>query len=302
MTADHVLETRVILSDGTRATFNRLTPAELENRSAGQGLESRIYREMNALAGSGAAIIRAGTPRHWRRCGGYNLDRLIPAIPSANGGTSPSFLEKPPDGFNLAGLVCGAEGTLGVIEEIKLNLVPAPVRTALGIVHFSNLREALSSVPHILETGPSAVELLDHLGLSRAREVPEYARLMETFVEGDPNCLLITEYFGDSEAELQHGLAKLSRLNLGLGTVELLSPEAQARVWQLRKVALGFLMSIKGDHKPIPFIEDAAVPVEHLADYITRIETFCAGLGTPVGYYAHASAGCLHVRPLVNTK
>jgi FAD/FMN-containing dehydrogenase len=112
MTADHVLETRVILSDGTRATFNKLTPAELKNRSAGQGLESRIYRQMIALAGSGAAIIRAGTPRHWRRCGGYNLDRLIPAIPSANGGTSPSFLEKPPDGVNLAGLVCGAEGTL----------------------------------------------------------------------------------------------------------------------------------------------------------------------------------------------
>ena len=302
MTADHVLETRVILSDGSRAAFNALSQTELALKSAGPGLEGSIYREMQEIATGGDAVIRAGTPRHWRRCGGYNLDRLVPALPAENGGTTPSYLLAPPDGFSLAGLVCGAEGTLAVIEEIKLNLVPVPKRTALGIVHFAGLYEALSSVPDILETGPSAVELLDNLGLTRSRAVPEYARLLQTFVEGDPNCILITEYAGDSEAELRAGLAALGRLNLGLGTVELLTQEAQARVWQLRKVALGFLMSIKGDYKPIPFIEDAAVPVEHLADYITQIEDFCSGLGTRVGYYAHASAGCLHVRPLVNTK
>jgi len=302
MTADHVLEVQVLLSDGSRTTFKGLSGTDLDRKTAGQDLESRIYRGMRDLAAAGAGTIRSGTPRHWRRCGGYNLDRLVPAVPDGNGRTSPSYLLGPPQDFNLASLVCGAEGTLAVIEEIKLNLVPLPRRTALGIVHFDDLYEALSSVPRILETGPSAVELLDHLGLSRSREVPEYARLLETFVEGDPNCLLITEYSGSTETELRDGLSKLSRLNLGSGTVELITSAAQARVWQLRKVALGFLMSIKGDHKPIPFIEDAAVPVEHLADYITGIENFCAGLGTKVGYYAHASAGCLHVRPLVNTK
>ncbi len=302
MTADHVIEARVILSDGSRAFFRPLSTGELELKAAAGGLEGRIYHEMRDLTRSGAEPIRAGTPRHWRRCGGYNLDRLIPALQTGHGGTSPSFLHQPPQGFNLASLVCGAEGTLAVIEEIKLRLVPVPEKTVLGIVHFNGLYEALASVPGILETGPSAVELLDHLGMSRSREIPEYARLLETFVEGDPFCLLITEYSGASDSELHHGLAKLSRLKLGSGTVELLTPEAQDRVWQLRKVALGFLMSIKGDQKPIPFIEDAAVPVEHLADYVTRIEEFCAGLGTRIGYYAHASAGCLHIRPLINTK
>ncbi|HUF38721.1 MAG TPA: FAD-linked oxidase C-terminal domain-containing protein [Anaerolineales bacterium] len=302
MTADHVLETRVILSDGSRAHFKALSEPELAQRLAAPDLEGRIYRELQTLTAAGAGTIRAGTPRHWRRCGGYNLDRLIPALPGENGGTVPSFWLSAPGGFNLAGLVCGAEGTLAVIEEIKLNLVPVHRKTALGILHFAGLYEALASVPGILETGPSAVELLDHLGLSRSREVPEYARLIETFVQGDPHCILITEYAGDTEVELHDGLARLARLKLGEGTVELRTPESQARVWQLRKVALGFMMSVRGDFKPIPFIEDAAVPVEHLADYITQIEEFCGGLGTRIGYYAHASAGCLHVRPLVNTK
>ncbi len=302
MTADHVLETGVFLSDGTKVHFAGLSETELNRKLSLNGLEGDVYRALNAIRTDGAETIRAATPRHWRRCGGYNLDRLIEAVPGKAGLTMPSFKLGPPNNFNIASLVCGAEGTLAVIHETKLNLEPIPRKTALSIVHFSSLRAALSAVPEILETDPSAIELLDHIGLTRSKEVPAYARLLKTFIEGEPNCVLITEFSGDTEIELKAKMARLREKQIGDALVDRIKPEDQMKVWQVRKVALGFLMSVKGDFKPVPFIEDAAVPVEYLADYIQQVESFCNTIGTQVGYYAHASAGCLHVRPLVNTK
>ncbi len=300
MTADHVLEMGVILDDGSPAHFRSLSPAELEQHLGRSGREGEIYRQLANLVRDKAnqAVIQRGTPRHWRRCGGYNLDRFIPD------GVSFRWPRQP--GFNLSHIVCGAEGTLAVITEVKLNLVPRPRMTALAIVHFDGLHAALASVPDILEVAPSAIELLDHLGLTLCREVPEYARLLAAFVEGDPNCVLITEFYGESEAELRHkvtGLQEQMRRQGGAtAVVPVFDQATQGKVWTVRKVGLGLLMSIKGDHKPIPFIEDAAVPPEHLADYVTRIESFCHELGTRVAYYAHASAGCIHIRPLINAK
>jgi FAD/FMN-containing dehydrogenase/Fe-S oxidoreductase len=299
MTADHVLAMNVILSDGTSTHFGPLSAAELGLRQQRHGLEGQIYRRIATLAAMNADVIRAGTPRHWRRCGGYNLERFI------DGGVS---YHSPADPrFNLANLVCGGEGTLSVITDIKLNLVPLPKKTALAIVHFNTIFDALLAVPLILEVNPSAVELLDNLGLTLCRDVPAYGRLLQTFIEGEPNCLLVTEFYGESEAELKSKLARLTALlhqhKVGATTVvPAFSPQVQANVWKVRKVGLGLLMSIKGDHKPIPFIEDAAVPVEHLADYVTKVERYCNDLGTKAVYYAHASAGCLHIRPLINTK
>ena len=305
MTADHVLAMNVILSDGSAARFAPLTAAELAQVATRPGLEGTLYRQLHALVTDPAnqAAIRQGTPRHWRRCGGYNLDRLLPA-----GGTPPLTFNWPPDErFNLARLVSGAEGTLAVITEITLNLVPRPTHTALAIVHFDSLHTALSAVPSILQTDPSAVELLDNLGLTMCRQVPEYARLLRTFLAGNPHCVLITEYDGESEAELQARVAHLQRHlqaeKAGATAITpAYSPALQANVWQVRKAGLGLMMSVKGDHKPIPFIEDAAVPVDHLANYVHQVERFCNDLGTNVAYYAHASAGCIHIRPLINTK
>ncbi|MCG3211719.1 MAG: hypothetical protein FOGNACKC_05365 [Anaerolineae bacterium] len=299
MAADHVLETGVILSDGSQANFGPLEPAQLAHKLKLTGLEGDIYRGIQSLAQSGAEVIRAGTPRHWRRCGGYNLDRLI------DGGVSFKWPKDPR--FNLAKLLAGGEGTLGVITDIKLNLVPRPSQTALAIIHFDSLKEALSATPAILQVDPSAVELLDNLGLTMCRNVPEYARLLNHFIEGRPYCVLVTEFYGESEAELR---AKIERLQSHLTQQKIglthitpaIDPERQNKVWAVRKVGLGLLMSVKGDVKPIPFIEDAAVPVEHLAGYVSRIEQFCHDLGTDITYYAHASGGCLHIRPLINAK
>jgi FAD/FMN-containing dehydrogenase/Fe-S oxidoreductase len=302
MTADHVLEMSVILSDASTAQFAPLKPAELEKKLQMDGFEGDIYRDILALTGDpkNQAAIRERTPQHWRRCGGYNLDRFIPE-------DGLSFKVPRDPRFNLAKLVSGAEGTLAVMTDVKLNLVPLPKMTALAIVHFDDLNTALSAVPLMLEVGPTAVELLDNLGLTMCREVPEYARLLSTFVQGEPNCVLITEFYGESEAELR---AKVERLEKHmtqhkagqLSITPAFEKGLQGNVWKVRKVGLGLMMSIKGDHKPIPFIEDAAVPPEHLAEYVTKVETFCNDIGTDVAYYAHASAGCIHIRPLINAK
>jgi Fe-S oxidoreductase len=143
--------------------------------------------------------------------------------------------------------------------------------------------------------------------MTLCREVPQYARLLRTFIEGEPNAILITEFYGENEAELKTRIdnlkAHLKKQHVpATAIVPALDPQKQTDVWTVRKVGLGLLMSIKGDHKPIPFIEDAAVPVEHLAEYVTKLEDFCTDIGTQVAYYAHASAGCVHIRPLINAK
>jgi FAD/FMN-containing dehydrogenase/Fe-S oxidoreductase len=297
MTADHLLETNVILSDGTRTAFGPVEADELGARTRGNGLESEVYKRVWEIAQAKGDTIRAATPRHWRRCGGYNLDRFVD-------GVTYNYPQDPR--FNLAKLICGAEGTLAVITEMKLNLVPLPKHAALAVLHYDSLYEALSSVPTILEVNPATVELVDNLGLTLCRDVPTYARLLTTFVEGAPNCILIAEFYGEGEAEAKakiEGLGEhLRDAHVQCTVVPALSPAIQANVWKVRKVALGLMMSIKGDHKPIPFIEDSAVPPEYLADYVTQIEKFCNDLGTDVAYYAHASSGCIHIRPLINAK
>ncbi len=299
MTADHVHAMNVVLSDGSRARFDPVDRQEAARRGREGGLEGEIYRRIAGLVADreNQRTIVDGTPRHWRRCGGYNLDRFV---------DGPSFRVTRDPHFNLARLVCGSEGTLAVIEELTLDLVPLPESTGLVLLQFDSLDEALSAVPTVLEAEPSAVELLDHMGLTLARSVPQYARLLEGFVDGDPNCLLITEFQAKSETGLRGRIDRLTailrRARVRTALVPLLEPHRQRDVWTVRKVALGLLMSVKGDHKPIPFIEDAAVPVEHLAEYVRRIEEFCNGLGTEVAYYAHASAGCIHIRPLINAK
>jgi len=285
MSADHVRAVEVVLSDGSAARFGAgTTPQNAE--------EIRITNWANELRANPATqtAIRDGTPRYWRRCGGYNLDRLLD-------GARP----------NLAQLICGSEGTLAVMTGITVSLVPLPAATGLALLPFDDLYAALEAVPAILETGPAAVELLDNLSLALCWDVPEYARLLGSVVSGRPHCLLVVEYQGEGEAAVAGAIERLrrrvAREPLGVtGLTPALTAAAQSAVWQVRKVGLGLLMSLRGDMKPVPFIEDAAVPVEHLPAYVRRIEEYCAGLGTPISYYAHAGAGCLHIRPLINRR
>jgi len=300
MTADHILSMNVVLSDGSQVHLGPIEADDLSIQSQRSGIEGRIYQEVIDLTQTpkNRNTIIEETPRHWRRCGGYNLDRLV--------GGGPSFKIPQDHRFNLSKLVCGSEGTLAVIQDVTLNLVPIPKARGLAILHFESTVEALQQIPAILEAHPSAIELMDNLGLRLCRDIPEFDRLLQTFIEGDPNCILITEFYGESEVELRSKIQNLSKILAGQGFKDCVTPvleeQRQKNVWEVRKAGLGLLMSLKGDHKPIPFIEDAAVPTKYLAEYVDKIGQFCEERDTNVAYYAHASAGCVHIRPIVNTK
>lgn len=297
MAVDHVLEMKVLLDDGSTAHFAPLGEDELRQKLLGESRESEIYRRVATLVGAetNRQIIRAGTPKHWRRCGGYNLARFV------HDGSIDHYLPQDTR-FNLVNLLAGAEGTLAAITELKLKLVERPKLTALAIVEFPSLLAALEATPAILETNPTAVELIDDLSLRMAAENRDAARLVKSFIKGAPFCFLAVEYQGDTEAELRANLQALLSRSPHLSISPLFDPKLQANVWAVRKIGLGLLMSMRSDWKPIPFIEDTAVPPEHLAAYIPKVEAFCRELGTQMTYYAHASAGCLHIRPLLNLK
>lgn len=285
-TIDHVLALDVFLDDGSTARFREMDADAWRRSKQRVGRVGDIYRGLDALLHEGGDAIRRGTPRHWRRASGYRLERLLDG-PSRN----------------IAQLLCGSEGTLAVTSEIKLSVVARPQHTALGIVHYHSLREALESVETILGTDPSAVELFDGIAIEQTRRAPGYAHRL-TFVEGDPEAVLITEYYGKSEQELTARLADLRRTldtaGEGYAVIPARTRQEIDNVWTVRKEGLGLIMGVEGDHKPVAFVEDASVPVEHLADYVEEMLKLLDGVRTVV--YAHASAGTLHVRPFINTK
>jgi FAD/FMN-containing dehydrogenase/Fe-S oxidoreductase len=303
MTADHILAVKVILADGSLVEFSAKSEAQLEQIQAQGGVEADIYRKLLALTRNphNLEVIRKSTPPHWRRCGGYNLDRLTD-------GNGFSFRLKHDPRFNLAKLICGSEGTLGFITEVTLNLVETPKMTALAVVHFDDLRTSLDSVPTMLEVEPTAIEMLDAYTMALVKNSPNYSGLMDTFIQGKPNNILITEFYGESVPELE---AKLEKLNRHLqkhnirttAILNLTNPAAIETVWKVRTAGFGILMGMRGDVKPLAIVDDSAVPPAHLADYITQLEAFCKqDLDHEISYFAHASAGCLHVHNLLNAK
>lgn len=282
----HVQAVSGFLADGTSFRFGAVDAEGWAARTRQQDAEGRLYRGLDALLAAHGDVVRRDTPRHWRRNSGYRLEVLL-------------------DGpeRNLAQLLCGSEGTLAVTTELQLGLVARPRRTALGIAHFATREASLRATTAILETGPAAVELFDGTAIAQTRKAAGFASRL-TFVTGDPGGLLFVEYYGETEAELVDRLDALDRTLAGqaYAVVRLLAPEQIQNAWSVRKEGLGIVMGVKGDYKPVALIEDASVPVEHLADYIDALDALLAETGTPAVYYAHASAGCLHVRPFLNTK
>ena len=324
MMADNLLETSVILSDGSSARLGPVANAELASRGRGDSLETQIYREVPGIVRAHLEQILEGWPRHWRRVSGYNLDRLAAAL-LQEGETAEhagllrarlgfdslyrsEFCDSTQiDRFNLSQLVAGSEGTLATVTSATLKLVPKPPMTALAVVHFDRLIDACAAIPDILETQPSASELLDRHLIDLARAQPEWAKRLH-FVDGDPEAVLLTEFYGFDERELSAKLDALERHLRNRGwqstVVKLLNPTRQKDVWDVRKAGLNILMGRRGDYKPVPGIEDVSVPQEKLADYLEKILDFCGEQDDVPGIavYAHASAGCLHVRPLLNLK
>ncbi|MCC6444726.1 MAG: FAD-binding protein [Armatimonadetes bacterium] len=284
-TVDNVLELKTILSSGETAVFAQADPAA---RAGDASHEACLYRDLPSLIAEYEREIRARFPQIQRRVGGYNLDELLPGRP-----------------FNLAKLMIGSEGTLGTVTEARLSLVPTPGSKALLVVHFHELLAAMEAVPAVLEYSPAAIELLDDMVLGLTRQSLEYSRSL-TFMEGDPQALLLVEVYGDTAEEaaarIEFLASALKEQCIGYAHLPCLTPEFQAHVWRVRKAGLGLLLGMKGDAKPATAVEDTAVAPEHLAAYVARFKEIVASHGTTAGFYGHASVGCLHIRPVINLK
>ena len=206
----------------------------------------------------------------------------------------------------MARLLVGSEGTLAFFNEIELDLQPIPAHRVLGICHFPTFYSAMDATRKIVELGPSAVELVDRTMIELSRDIPMFRAVVDRFVKGEPAAVLLTEFAGDDPAENLRRLKALDELMGDLGfpgaVVEATDPAFQAAVWEVRAQGLNIMMSMKGDGKPISFLEDCAVRLEDLADYTDRLTRIFEKHGTYGTWYAHASVGCLHVRPVLNVK
>ncbi len=287
ITIHHVLEQTVLLSDGSIVELREIPRAAVP---AGDTLEARCYQTVLSLAAQHAAEIDRRFPKILRRVGGYNLDAF----------TDP---ERP---VNLAKIIVGSEGTLGIILEAKLRLVPLPKAKAVMAILFDDLLESLAATPVILTHQPSAVEVMDKAILDNTRQNAGLEKIRAGFVKGDPASMLCVEFYADRKEDLPPRLAALEAdlraRNLGYHYHSETDLAAQARIWSLREAALGLSMATRGDAKSVSFVEDTAVAPEKLSTFIGRFLEIIHGHGTTAGIYAHASVGCLHVRPVINMK
>ncbi len=299
-TIDHVLELKVVLADGSEAWFRPVENGMLQSLSKGDSFEAKLYRGSLAIGEKYKQLVLEKFPRILRRVSGYNLDELL-----ARDGVFGAGYSAKTGPLNLGRAVVGSEGTLGVVVEAKLNIVPLPKHKSLLVVHYKSLFDAVDSTETIVETGPVAAELIDDFILSRARTLHDFKSRI-SFLDLDADAIMVVEYYGDSDAEVQAKVAELKRIltakRMGYGYLEVSDPGMMANIWQTRKEALGIMMSVKGDHKPIAFVEDPAVPLSEMPQFLRGFREILEKHDAHGGYYGHASVGCLHVRPMVNLK
>ena len=285
---DNVTAIDAILIDGTQARFSEV-PKNL-NRLNAPSSALELMRDLLKIGAKRKKHINNAFPKVSRRVGGYLLDGLV-----SNGAP-----------VNLAQILIGSEGTLALSRAIELKLSKLPKNRALGVCHFPTFRKAMEAARHIVALGPSAVELVDKNLIELARDIPMFRTTVNRFVKGNPEALLITEFSEDNQVENIRRLKHLDDLMRDLGhrnaVVEAVGVRFQKAIWEVRKSGLNIMMSMKSDGKPVSFIEDCAVPLEHLPDYTERLTQLFAKHGTRGTWYAHASVGCLHVRPILNLK
>jgi Fe-S oxidoreductase/FAD/FMN-containing dehydrogenase len=289
----NVLAIDAWLADGSTARFGELDAM----RAGASGRIGQLIDTVAGIAGRERAEIAERYPKVLRRVGGYNLDIFNPQSerPYTRDGS-----------VNLAHLLVGSEGTLAYTGQITLALAPLPKAKSLGIVNFNNFSKAMDSTQHIVKLGPVAVELVDRTMIELALGNPSFRPTVEKALIGKPDAILLVEFAGEDRAGQVRKLKDLSALmgDLGLpGSVVEMPDEQEAKaLWEVRKAGLNIMMSLKGDGKPVSFIEDCAVPLEHLAEYTDRLTEVFARHGTRGTWYAHASVGTLHVRPILDLR
>ncbi len=295
-TRENVISVEAILANGRRQKFG----------SAATDLSDHLHspemfglaRDLLAIGAREADEIIARFPKVQRRVGGYNLDALLPGR----------------NDLNLAHILVGSEGTLGFTTQVELKLAPLLGRRTVGACHFGRFHDAMDAAQHIVRLKPIGVELVDRTMIELAREISIFRPTLEQFVRGTPDAILLVEFGEDDQDENLHRLSQLTELmgDLGYGwdktgakqggVVEVLDPALQAAITEVRTSGLNIMMSMKDAGKPVSFVEDCAVPLEHLAEYTARLTEVFEKNGTRGTWYAHAGAGCLHVRPILNLR
>ncbi|HEX7838533.1 MAG TPA: FAD-binding and (Fe-S)-binding domain-containing protein, partial [Kofleriaceae bacterium] len=280
----NVLEVEAVLADARRVVLGEIGPDGVTSSTR----LAEIAAVLRALHAANADEIALRTPKVMRRVGGYNLEAL--------GGPRP----------NLASLMVGSEGTLGFFTRIKLKLSRIPRHRIGAVCHFARFFDAMDMTRFIVELSPTAVEVVDRKMMELARQLPVFRATLDRHVRGTPDAILLVEFAGDEQAPLLESLGRLEQLLADHGypgsVVRLVDAAAQAEMTAVRKAGLNIMMSMKGDGKPVSFIEDYAVPLPHLAEFTDRLTQLFHRHGTEGTWYAHASVGCLHVRPILDMK
>ncbi|ELY64491.1 FAD-binding and (Fe-S)-binding domain-containing protein [Natrinema versiforme] len=295
ITDAYVDECEVVLADGSqiRTRDVALDSPEWDRIVSKDDREAALYRTVRALVEDHAAEIEERYPDLKRSVSGYNLQKVIRE--TADGDRV----------INLSKLLVGAEGTLGVVVEATLSLVTRPDETALAVYCYDDLLEALAAVPEALDLKASAVELMDDEVFRLAAESAEYAEYAEPIPEGTEAALMLefdSEVVDDLPDAIATATAGLVDSGTAFGSIEAFSPAKQDRLWKLRKAAIPLLMSMDGDPKPYPFVEDASVPPVELAEYVAGFQEILEAHDTTAAYFAHAGVGTLHIRPVLNLK
>jgi len=296
MMRDHVHTVDALLTDGTRAHFGPVDRADALSND--QDAVQRLVRDMLALGLREADEITARWPKTARHVAGYNIDALVPNGPINN----------------MAKLLVGSEGTLALTEAVEIALSPTLDNKVLGVCHFPTFHDAMEAVQHLVTLDPVAVELVDRNMITLGRDIPIFRETMDEFVRGDPEALLLVEFAEADPAENRRRLAALGDMMAELGfrwgdpgktdggVVEAIDPAFQARIWNVRSQGLNIMMSMREEGKPVSFVEDCAVALKDLAPFTAKLSEIFARHGTSATWYAHASVGLLHVRPVLNLK
>ena len=293
---DNTIAMEAALADGTVLRFGEVARdlSHLDADDKGR----HLFADMLALGEREAQEIAERFPKVQRRVGGYNLDALVPS-------NTPN---------NMAHLLVGSEGTLAFTTQVELKLWPIIRNKVLGVCHFGSFYEAMNAAQHLVKLRPIAVELVDRTMLALGREIAMFQPIISTAVRGDPDAVLIVEFAEEDQADNVQRLKQLGEMmaDLGFGwdqpqrqwggVVEIVEPELQTGIAEFRAAGLNVMMSMKEEGKPVSFVEDCAVPLPHLADYTARLNGIFEKHGTRGTMYAHASEGCLHVRPVLNLK
>ncbi len=309
---DHVTELSVVLSDGSQVNLGPTTADRRAIIASEKGRLGEIYRQIERLVASNRDEIVSRFPRVLRRVSGYNLDEFVaecrasmPRAPSARMVRDRRAARDAEADMNMAHLVVGAEGTLACVTEALVELVPRPKVRGVLALHFESLTDSVGSINRLLTFDPSAVELFDGMIVDMARRSLEYRSYLD-FVVGNPKSLVLVELSGESDSEVADAAYRLKKLlhdQPGLTNVLVaLDQEQCEHIWACRKAALPLLMGVPGARKPIAFVEDTAIDPPRMPEFVERFREILSRNGTDGAVYGHASVGCLHIRPMLDTR